>query len=292
MSLVVENPDIMGKIPVPSGANEIDILSFFNPDAAKMCLIILNQAINVDLTMLWDHSLLRVCADGGANRLYEFFGEEKERYIPDFIVGDFDSLTDEVKTYYQGKGAVLVHQASQYATDFQKAISVVSLYFQAGSSVDFEAIDTEDGLLRLAEEHSTAPCPPVTLLVVNALGGRFDQTVHSINQLYKITAECPSFGVFLVSLDDIVFLVPGGVNYIHYDKQVIGPICGLLPMGRKCTLSTQGLKWDLTNWESDICGGNVSSSNAVVAEDGVVVECTEGGVVVNLEWAKNFMAKR
>ena len=48
-----------------------------------------------------------VCADGGANSLYEYFNDnnhhhhhenlQRSDYIPDYIVGDFDSISPDVK---------------------------------------------------------------------------------------------------------------------------------------------------------------------------------------------------
>jgi len=59
---------------------------------------------------------VRYCADGGANRLYDRFvkgkgkledetiGEEvEEDWLPDLVLGDLDSLREDVKAYYQSK---------------------------------------------------------------------------------------------------------------------------------------------------------------------------------------------
>jgi hypothetical protein len=43
-----------------------------------------------------------LCADGGANRLCNFLNEnEKSIYLPDGIIGDFDSLSKETENYYR-----------------------------------------------------------------------------------------------------------------------------------------------------------------------------------------------
>jgi thiamine pyrophosphokinase len=41
-----------------------------------------------------------ICADGGANSAY------KLKLLPDYIVGDFDSIRKEVFEYYQGKSSI------------------------------------------------------------------------------------------------------------------------------------------------------------------------------------------
>jgi len=50
---------------------------------------------------------LKVCADGGANQLFEYAHRkenfQKLNYIPDYIIGDFDSLNDDVRSFYAEK---------------------------------------------------------------------------------------------------------------------------------------------------------------------------------------------
>lgn len=52
---------------------------------------------------------LRICADGGANRLYDYCAlweadlspsQARSMYTPDIIKGDLDSLRPDVKNYY------------------------------------------------------------------------------------------------------------------------------------------------------------------------------------------------
>lgn len=43
----------------------------------------------------------RICADGGANRLYDSLSEQdRRRYLPDLIKGDLDSLRQDVEAFY------------------------------------------------------------------------------------------------------------------------------------------------------------------------------------------------
>lgn len=61
---------------------------------------------------------VRFCADGGANRLYDRFVKGKDRaeegwdaeldadedsWLPDLVLGDLDSLRDDVRRYYEDK---------------------------------------------------------------------------------------------------------------------------------------------------------------------------------------------
>lgn len=52
-------------------------------------------------TSMWSKCEIKVCADGGANRLYDSLQEEmRSEYIPQYIIGDLDSLRTEVKEFY------------------------------------------------------------------------------------------------------------------------------------------------------------------------------------------------
>lgn len=57
---------------------------------------------------------LIICADGGANRAHA------RGLVPDYIVGDFDSLTRETRE--ASARATLVSRPSQYATDLEKTL--------------------------------------------------------------------------------------------------------------------------------------------------------------------------
>ena len=60
----------------------------------KPSLIILNQPIpNVDLLhKLWQNSSFRICADGGANRLYDLFLDSLEIYRDSYVGQSWHAL--------------------------------------------------------------------------------------------------------------------------------------------------------------------------------------------------------
>lgn len=41
--------------------------------------------------------------DGGTNHLYDVFKDDLDAFLPDIITGDFDSIKDSVKKFYQDK---------------------------------------------------------------------------------------------------------------------------------------------------------------------------------------------
>lgn len=296
---VVENPD---DVTVSKADGQVyNVISPFKyldqPDLNKTVLLILNQGLaGMNILQLWNNTQLHVCADGGANQLYEYFGEnEKARalHIPHFIVGDLDSLTDKTRAYYALHGTIVIPQLTQYATDFDKSLLVSRLYFHSEETraklQDYEKIDEHDGLAQLELEVSTPPteADDIYVYALGGIGGRFDQTIASMHQLYKLSEQYKYIDILFITSSDIVFLVKKGKNYIEYSlKQLWNaqdkvPVCGLLPLGNTpVTLNTSGLKYDVTDWESSMLG-NVSSSNGICGVNGVIVE-SSGPIVMNI----------
>ena len=64
----------------------------------------------------------------------------------------------------------------------------------------FESIDEVDGLAKLwnglNNSSDVVVDIDITIYVLNAIGGRFDQTVQSINQLYIMNEDYPKVTVF------------------------------------------------------------------------------------------------
>lgn len=73
-------------------------------DYSKNFLILLNSpSLNISqIRECWNYCDTRICADGGANRLYDECAENQRiEYTPNYIIGDLDSLRDEVATQYK-----------------------------------------------------------------------------------------------------------------------------------------------------------------------------------------------
>lgn len=281
MEEVIENPDRI-EIDTSNAGNVIKPFKF-TKDTSKSSLTILNQSIeNIDINEIWNNTTLHICADGGANRLYEYGGNERSKFIPDFIVGDLDLITDEVKQYYKEKGTKIIPQVSQYASDFMKSMNLILLYFNGIEILD---VDEYDGLSKLMDQLGT-DLVNINSYILNGLGGRFDQSIHSINQIHILNQQFPTLKNVFINEQDIVFMIPKGRNLISYNsitdfyKGSKFPVIGLLPFS-PCTINSWGLKWDVRNWKSSI-HGKVSSSNGIVSTNGIIIECDED-LVVNIE---------
>ncbi|KAJ3385194.1 cAMP-dependent protein kinase subunit [Lobulomyces angularis] len=210
----------------------------------KFNLIILNQPIcKIELLKkLWDAATIKICADGGANRLFDNFTNEEDRskFIPNYIIGDLDSVTNETKLYYQNKGTIVEKVSSQDSTDFQKCLNKI------------------DELL--SKEHHENVVNSYETVALGALGGRFDQSIHSIHVLFRNREK----KIYLASNDSMAIFVPKNLNVeIICDLRFEGPTCGLLPIGCEIAkVKTRGLKWDIDHFMPLSFGTLVSSSNA------------------------------
>ena len=60
-----------------------------------------------------------VCADGGANAARE------ADILPDTVIGDFDSITDETRADFTARGVEMLRLARQDDTDFEKALKLL-----------------------------------------------------------------------------------------------------------------------------------------------------------------------
>ncbi|TPX64556.1 thiamine diphosphokinase [Spizellomyces sp. 'palustris'] len=239
---------------------------------------------------------IHFCADGGANRLYHAFedNEERERYIPDYICGDFDSIDTAVKDWYAAKGTIIDHSKDQDTTDFQKCLMILNNVYEPTPQNDTPPPETST-LSRLLFPHCLSPAlvsaessPPSSskyeVVVLGALSGRFDHIMSSIHTLFMVA---PERKVYLVSSESVAFLLRPGMHDIRCNKEIEGPTCGLIPIGvTTARVVTQGLKWNVDQSTPLSFCSLVSTSNAFAEDSGnepVVHVETDAPVVWTVE---------
>uniref|UniRef100_A0A0D9V0S3 Thiamine pyrophosphokinase n=2 Tax=Leersia perrieri TaxID=77586 RepID=A0A0D9V0S3_9ORYZ len=217
--------------------------------AKNYALVVLNQNLPRFMPRLWTHAKLRICADGGANRIFDEmfqltneqdYERVRNRYIPEIIEGDMDSIRPEVKRFYSSQGSQISDKShNQETTDLHKCISRIH---------------------RSTSDHEKTN---LCVLVTGALGGRFDHEAANINILYLFS----DMRIVLLSDDCLIRLLPKTHKHdIYIESSVEGPHCGLFPVGAPSgSTTTTGLKWNLSEAKMRF-GSMISTSNIVHAE--------------------------
>jgi thiamine pyrophosphokinase len=161
---------------------------------------------------LWESTTFHVCADGGANRLYDATIKRTHRhhdidivttttdskFLPDLITGDLDSLRPNVKSYYEQRGVPIVTVQDQNYHDLDKSLMAVEQWIMKGvennnnskkqkqeRQHDNYCNEETDTITITTTTSSTTTTPTTNCFIYGGFGGRFDQEMACINTLYS-----------------------------------------------------------------------------------------------------------
>jgi thiamine pyrophosphokinase len=224
-------------------------------------IVILNQPLQLPYAVyagLHSNTTYIVAADGGANCVYEFnksLPSTECILTPNEVVGDLDSLLDEARTFWVSKNVPIIHDSNQYSTDFMKAVN------------------------RARAKQNT----PLDIVVLGGLGGRVDQGMSVLHQLYTYQKEpgYPRGKMYLLSTEAITFVLKAGRHRIKAKTKYgeweagagLGKHVGIIPLKEPSVITTEGLEWDVKDWPTEF-GGQMSTSNHV-REKWVTIETTK-----------------
>ncbi|EMD62460.1 hypothetical protein GGP41_002016 [Bipolaris sorokiniana] len=233
--------------------------SFARPD-----LLILNQPIThfTAFEHLWKHSNYHVCADGGANRLFDMFAgeltQQREQFLPDIVHGDLDSLRNDVRDYYRDRGVSISRGGDQESTDFGKCMQKISSRVLSSGMRD--------------------------ILVLGTLGGRVDQGLGLLHEMIREETKHPNLRLWLFSESSLSLIIKAGITILRgvQASRVFTENVGLVPIYGPAVISTEGLEWDVKQWATRM-GGQVSTSNHVKA-DSIRIE-TDAPILFTIETA-------
>ncbi|GAW80306.1 thiamine pyrophosphokinase [Plasmodium gonderi] len=172
------------------------------------------------------------------------------KIVPDLICGDFDSINKHVYKFYKNKSVLFEKCENQENTDLDKCIDTIRGYIMENDKI----------------------------LIVGATGNRFDHTCANISSLYKNVSLCGS--IYLIGENNFLFLLKKGSHIIHINPQIFEKGCGILPIGAKCNVKTEGLKYNLNNeylsFDKLISSSNEVLQNEVkVFNDSPVIWCSQ-----------------
>lgn len=94
----------------------------------KIALIVINMPLGgmIDkFKNLCNIASVKSYTDGGSSQVFNVVGEEQEKYLPDYISGDFDSVDPDILNFYKEKGVEIIPTPDQNETDLTKCLRIL-----------------------------------------------------------------------------------------------------------------------------------------------------------------------
>jgi thiamine pyrophosphokinase len=237
-------------------------MGIFSGECKSKAVIFLNNQKSIPHPMfglLWKNSYPIAFVDGFANQIYA--ESTRDNYTPQLLTGDFDSISTAALKYYKSKSSVTVIETpDQDETDFTKCLRIVSDF------IEKKKIDSE------------------VIVGAHVSGGRLDHEFGLIQSLFE-ARNITSVPVVLVSDFCVTLLLDAGEHTVNVNTGLEGEHCGLIPIGRPCTVTSKGLKWNLNNQVLSF-GSLVSTSNMLV--DPVVSIHCDSPLLLTIEYKETL----
>jgi thiamine pyrophosphokinase len=125
------------------------------------------------------------------------------------IIGDLDSLRDDVSAYYKEHGVHVEEDGDQYSTDFGKAMKVLTNGYPDRTSPSLAT-----SLRPVASSHGLED-DGQDIIILGTIAGRVDQGLGLLHEIYReYQKHGPSARLWLLSEQNISFLLAPGKNVI------------------------------------------------------------------------------
>ena len=201
-------------------------------------------------------SSLRICADGGSNVMYDTISSgscpECERMLPHIIIGDLDSIREDVRQFFETRGVEIMKVWDQDRTDLDKALGYAATKL-SGSSTSYVPIVGSIG----------------------AHEGRIDQFFAVLHAMFKYR-DSSVIRPIQVGNQSIVIVLGSGNHEIDIPESAIDRHCGLVPIfGRVEKIKTTGLEWNLDHGMGPSFFGGLVSTNNILRAPLVIVETSD-----------------
>ena len=182
-----------------------------------------------------ENSDIIICADGGAN------SAKNLGIIPDYIVGDFDSINSSISDFFKKNGRTkIIKDNNQEKTDLELAIA-------------------------LAETLN-----PSEILIIGAIGDRIDHTLANILCLAYIK---PEIKAKIVDFKNTIELVDTSIDINGKKDDIIS----VVPLTDLFGLSYKGLKWKVTDKNTRLGWFGISNR---LSDNKAKISLTKGKLLV------------
>ncbi len=203
----------------------------------KTALIICNGDLDNKLIqkIIKPRKQMIIAADGASDFLY------KHKIIPDFIIGDLDSISLTAKKYFSSQKVIIKEVYDQNKNDLEKCI-----------------------IFALSKGYKK-------IVIVGLTGKRFDHTLNNLSILKKYSGKAD----IKACDNDFEYLFIKKKAEFEYKK---GEVVSLIALPKASGITTSGLKYPLKNGTLEF-GGMQGALNTAISRN-VRIEIKKGYLLI------------